>query len=326
MRKDEAVAAGEPNRASDARGRRSRREIVREVVLVVGLYMAYSATRLAASGSWDVAKAHARGIRDVEDWLHVAIEHPLNAAIAGHTWLEVVTSYWYQTMHFIVTPTILIVLFFWRPLLYRPARTALMGATVLALFGYFFFPTAPPRLLSEYVDTVSESSRFGWWPSAAEQAASGAGSVTNQVAAMPSMHVGWAVWVSLVLTVLVRRRWAKVAVWLYAATTTAVVVLTGNHWVLDAVAGAVLVLACWWFAGHHYGLWAPRKQVDAELDSLVGSLAVPHDASTAADLTAPRRTPADGLALAAAADPAGSAGSGTAAVQPADPEAETPSA
>ena len=253
-------------------GRRTRREVIREVVLVVGLYMAYSATRLAASGSWDVAKSHARGILDVERWLHIDIEHTLNTFTSQHTWFEVATSYWYQSMHYLVTPTVLVVLFLRRPLLYRPARTALLGATFLALFGYFFFPTAPPRLLGQYVDTVSESSVYGWWPSAAEQAASGANSVTNQVAAMPSMHVGWAVWVSVVLAFLVRRTWAKIAVWGYAATTTVVVVLTGNHWVLDAVAGAALVLGCWWFAGHRYGLWAPRAQVQAELDVLVGEV------------------------------------------------------
>lgn len=275
-------------------GRRTRREVVREVVLVVGLYMAYSATRLAASGSWDVAKGHARGILDVERWLRIDIEHSLNMWTSQHTWFEVATSYWYQSMHYLVTPTVLIVLFFRRPLLYRPARTALLGATFLALFGYFFFPTAPPRLLGQYVDTVSESSVYGWWPSAAEQAASGASSVTNQVAAMPSMHVGWAVWVSVVLAFLARRTWVKIAVWGYAATTTLVVVLTGNHWVLDAVAGAALVLACWWFAGHRYGLWAPRAAVEAELGELVVEVrpALTRD-EPAAD---------DGLALASAAE------------------------
>ncbi len=249
-------------------GTRTRREIIREVVLVVGLYVAYSATRLAASGSWDVARSHARGILDVERWMRIDVERAMNSWTAQHTWFEVATSYWYQSMHYLVTPTVLIVLFVRRPLLYRPARTALLGATFLALFGYFFFPTAPPRLMGGYVDTVSESSVYGWWPSAAEQAASGAGSVTNQVAAMPSMHVGWAVWVSVVLAYLARRTWARIAVWGYAATTTAVVMLTGNHWVLDAVAGAALVLACWWLAGHRYGLWAPRAQVEAELDEL----------------------------------------------------------
>lgn len=281
--------------SAPARGRRTRREVIREIVLVVGLYVAYSATRLAASGSWDVAKDHARGILDVERRLHLDVELALNTATAQHQWFEIATAYWYQSMHYLVTPTVLIVLFFRRPLLYRPARTALMGATFLALFGYFFFPTAPPRLMGEYVDTVSETSAWGWWPSAAEQAASGAGSVTNQVAAMPSMHVGWAVWVSVVLCVLVRPLWAKIAVWGYAATTTLVVMLTGNHWVLDAVAGAALVLGCWWFAGHRYGLWAPRAQVEAELDELVATTAPPSSTSASAG--------ADGLALAAASEP-----------------------
>ncbi|GEL93714.1 phosphatase PAP2 family protein [Cellulomonas composti] len=250
--------------AAPPRLRRSRGEMLRELGLVVGLYMAYSATRLAASGSWDVAKAHARGILGFERWLGIDVEHSLNHALAQHTSLEVLSSYWYQSAHFLVTPTLLVVLFFRRPTVYKPARTALIAATVLALFGYFFFPTAPPRLLGEYVDTVSESAAYGWWPTAEQQAASGANSVTNQVAAMPSMHVGWALWVSLVLAVLARRTWLKIAAFGYVTTTALVVTVTGNHWVLDAVAGAGLVLVVSWVCARSYGLWPRREPAAAE--------------------------------------------------------------
>jgi membrane-associated phospholipid phosphatase len=254
---------------------RRHREVLRELVLVVGLYAAYSATRLAATGAWDVAADHARTILDLERAMNLDIELAVNTWVSTQPWLEVATSYWYESMHYLVTLTLLVVLFFRRPLLYRPARTALLAATFVALAGYVFLPTAPPRLLGAYVDTVSESAAQGWWPSAAEQAAMGASSVTNQVAAMPSMHVGWAMWVSLVLATLTRRWWLKALAGSYVLATTFVVVVTANHWVLDAVAGAAIVAACWWFAGRSHGLWLKRGRAEAELDGLVAAVRTP---------------------------------------------------
>jgi hypothetical protein len=212
---------------------------------MVGLYVAYSATRLAVGGQWGAAREHADQLLSIERDLHIDVELWLNTLVTPVTWLAVPSSYWYATMHFIVTPALLVLLYHRHPALYRPARTALMAATLVALLGYYFFPTAPPRLVGGgYVDTLSATAAYGWWPTTAE-AAAGGGSATNQVAAMPSMHVGWALWVSIVLAALARRRWLKVLAFLYVATTTSVVVLTANHWVLDAVAGAVLVGTCW---------------------------------------------------------------------------------
>ncbi|WP_051274406.1 phosphatase PAP2 family protein [Cellulomonas sp. URHD0024] len=229
----------------------ARRAALRELALVVALYAAYSATRFVVGGDWGAARHHALQILEVERWLHIDIEQAVNHAVTPITAVSVFSAYWYATMHFIVTWTVLIVLYVRRPALYRPARTALFAATFIALFGYMFYPTAPPRLTAGFIDTVSTTSQYGWWPSAAEQAQN-ASTVTNQVAAMPSMHVGWALWVSVVLACLARRRWLKVLAFGYVATTTAVVVLTANHWLLDAVAGGALVLACWWVAGRPY--------------------------------------------------------------------------
>jgi hypothetical protein len=224
---------------------RSRTAALRELALVIGLYVAYSATRLAVGGQWGAAREHADQLLHLERDLHIDVELWLNTAVTPLTWLAVPSSYWYSTMHFIVTPAVLVLLYRRHPAIYRPARTALMAATLVALLGYYFFPTAPPRLVGGgYVDTLSATAQYGWWPSAAE-AAAGGGSATNQVAAMPSMHVGWALWVSIVLAALARRSWTKVLAFAYVATTTSVVVLTANHWILDAVAGVVLVGACW---------------------------------------------------------------------------------
>jgi len=255
----------------------ARRAALREIALVVVLYAAYSATRFVVGGDWGAARHHALDILEVEQFLHIDVEHEINHAITPITPLAVFSAYWYATMHFIVTWTVLIVLYIRRPALYRPARTALFAATFIALLGYMFYPTAPPRLTGGYIDTVAATSQYGWWPSAADQAQN-ASTVTNQVAAMPSMHVGWAFWVSLVLACLARRRWLKVLAYGYVATTTAVVVLTANHWLLDAVAGGALVFVCWWAASGQY-----RSAASAERRS-VAAIAVPEDyALTAAE-------------------------------------------
>ena len=254
----------------DAAGTFARRAAVREIALVVVLYAAYSATRFVVGGDWGAARHHAMDILEVERFLRIDVEHEINHAITPITPLAVFSAYWYATMHFVVTWTVLIVLYIRRPALYRPARTALFAATFIALLGYMFYPTAPPRLTGGYIDTVAATSQYGWWPSAAEQAQN-ASTVTNQVAAMPSMHVGWAFWVSLVLACLTRRRWLKVLAYGYVGTTTAVVVLTANHWLLDAVAGAGLVLACWWAASGQYRSAASAARRTA------ATVAVPED-------------------------------------------------
>lgn len=236
---------------------RSRRAALRELALCFGLYVLYDVTRLWARGGYPSARRHALSVLHAEQLLGIDIEHAVNHAVTPITWLSVASSYWYATMHFILTPLVLVLLYRHRFEVYRVARTALMGATFLALVGYFFFPTAPPRLLGgyDYLDTVETTSRYGWWPGAD----STGGHATNQYAAMPSMHVGWALWVSIVIALLVRRRWLKVLAFAYVATTTFVVIATGNHWVLDTVAGAVLVLACWWFAARQDRLSRPAE-------------------------------------------------------------------
>ena len=236
----------------DSAGTNARRAALREIALLVALYAAYSATRFVVGGDWGAARHHARDILAIEQFLRLDVEQVINHAITPITPLAVFSAYWYATMHFIVTWSVLLILYIRRPALYRPARTALFAATFIALLGYMFYPTAPPRLTAGYIDTVAATSQYGWWPSAAEQAQN-ASTVTNQVAAMPSMHVGWALWVSVVLACLARRRWLKILAFGYVTMTTAVVVLTANHWLLDAVAGGGLVLACWWAASRPYG-------------------------------------------------------------------------
>jgi hypothetical protein len=100
---------------------------------------------------------------------------------------------------------------------------------------------APPRMLPGYVDTLAMTAQHGWWGSDAS-APRGLGAMTNQLAAMPSLHVGWALWCAWVVFTLTRKRWVRIAALVYPLGTTLVVVGTANHYVLDAVGGALVML------------------------------------------------------------------------------------
>lgn len=171
----------------------------------------------------------------LERTLNIDIEGPLNR-IAAHTeWFAVFCNYFYALAHFVVTIGVLVWLYRRHPLQYRPLRTALYVANILALLGYWLYALAPPRFLpgEGYVDTVHA---FGTWGSYASGDLSHA---SNQFAAMPSMHIGWALWAGLALFWLARHRtirWLGIA---YPLVVLIVIMATANHFILDAVGGAI---------------------------------------------------------------------------------------
>ena len=154
--------------------------------------------------------------------------------------------YWYAAAHYVVTLTVLVWLFRKGAAHYSPARWALVVSCLIALACYLLLPTAPPRLLSGgYVDLLSLHSNAGWWGADAS-APKGMGQLTNELAAFPSLHAGWALWVALV----VRRNTTTTGCAAWPGCTrsiTAVVVIgTGNHWILDVAVGwAVVIIAMW---------------------------------------------------------------------------------
>jgi len=143
-------------------------------------------------------------------------------------------------MHYVVTPTVLIWMYRKHRAHYGPTRTALVLSTTLGLVGYLLLPTAPPRMLSHsgLQDTLADTQSYGWWGGEGS-APRGLGVLTNQFAAMPSLHVGWAIWCGALIAMYARRRWVRALGVGYPVATTIVVMATGNHYLLDAIAGAV---------------------------------------------------------------------------------------
>ncbi|MGW7264718.1 phosphatase PAP2 family protein [Streptomyces sp. NPDC054842] len=214
-----------------------------ELPLIVLVYACYSAGRLLARGDVAGAVDHGLAILRVEKVLHLNAEHPLNRLFTHHAWIGVPADFWYASLHYLVTPLILVWLFRSRAVRYRAARTWLMTSTFIGLIGFTLLPTCPPRLLAAshgFVDTMAQYSDYGWWGGEAS-APRGLGGMTNQYAAMPSLHVGWSLWCGVMLWRHGRTPAAKAAGVAYPLLTTIVVMGTANHYFLDAVAGAAVM-------------------------------------------------------------------------------------
>ncbi|MGW7363632.1 phosphatase PAP2 family protein [Streptomyces sp. NPDC054841] len=214
-----------------------------ELPLVLVVYVAYSAGRLLARGDESTAVGHGLGILGIEKDLRLNLEHPLNRLFTSTPALGIPADFAYASLHYLVTPAILIWLFRRRPAHYRAARTWLMTSTLLGLIGFTLMPTCPPRLLDAghgFVDTMAQYSSYGWWGGEAS-APRGLGGMTNQFAAMPSLHVGWALWCGVMLWRYGRGPLAKAAGVAYPLVTALVVMGTANHYFLDAAAGVAVM-------------------------------------------------------------------------------------
>ncbi|MFF5517784.1 bifunctional glycosyltransferase 87/phosphatase PAP2 family protein [Streptomyces coeruleorubidus] len=237
----------------------TRPNLLLELLLIRVTYAAYSQVRLAATGgSISAGRAEAeengRQILGLERALHIDIEHWANHTVVTIDWLRNFLDFYYESFHFGVPLTVLALLYWRRPADYRWARSALGFATLLALVGFWLYPLAPPRLMPTlgFIDTVHGVQDFS------QPDYGTLTSLTNQYAAMPSLHFGWSLWCGVVIAVLARRWWIKALGLLHPLLTLCAIVTTANHWVLDAVGGAAAVGVGF---GLVYVLTGPRPSV-----------------------------------------------------------------
>ncbi|WP_432137688.1 bifunctional glycosyltransferase 87/phosphatase PAP2 family protein [Streptomyces sp. bgisy154] len=220
----------------------TRPNLLLELLLIRVGYAAYSQVRLAAtggtiSGGRARAEAHGHEILDIESFLHLDFELAVNHWVVTVGWLREFFDFYYTSFHFIVPLAVLGLLYWRRPVDYRWARSALGLATLLALVGFWLYPLAPPRLMPglDVIDTVHGVQDFSR-PDYGTLT-----SLTNQYAAMPSLHFGWSLWCGLIIAIVAPRWWMKALGLLHPLLTATAIVATGNHWVLDAAGGAVVV-------------------------------------------------------------------------------------
>ncbi|KUO19405.1 phosphatase PAP2 family protein [Streptomyces dysideae] len=216
----------------------ARPPLVRELLLVAGLFLVYKFGRQLATGHTAEAFRNADRVWDLERAVQLPGEGSVqNLLLHGDTLVHVANTY-YAAVHFPATVAFLVWLYLRRPTHYVWARRVLAVVTAASLVVHLAFPLAPPRLLAAtgLIDTAQVYGPSVYGPPATDQ-------LSNQFAAMPSLHFGWALMVAVGLIVATRsrRRW----LWLLHPLLTLVVIVgTANHFWLDAiVASAMLGLA-----------------------------------------------------------------------------------
>jgi hypothetical protein len=233
---EESTAEGElaptrPVRRTQVQVRRA----VREIALVTVLFLAYKLGRVAAEGHIAEAMANAREVWHLERLLHLPSEYALQQATMSHEWLIKLANCYYAYVHFPVTAACLVWMWIWRPEHYVRTRRMLAWLTGAALVVHVLMPLAPPRMLSA-MGMVDTGKLFG--PSVYGTPATD--TLTNQYAAMPSLHVGWALAVAIALMGATKSKWGRL--WLlHPVVTLFVVLVTGNHYWVDAFVGTALL-------------------------------------------------------------------------------------
>ena len=209
----------------------------RELTLGLGLFALYAVVDLLHSPAREAA-AHQRG-RDLlaaERAIGLPVEEWLNEWLVPHETLRIVANYEYAVTYVVSALALLVWLYLRRPAVYSWARSTFVLLNLIAVGCFALWPVAPPRLLDNgvFVDTVrADGTIFSWGSPLVSQA--------NQMAAMPSLHIAWAVWVSVVLALLSSRWWVQGLSAVHVTVTLWVILATANHYWLDAVGGVLLV-------------------------------------------------------------------------------------
>jgi PAP2 superfamily len=212
-----------------------RRYGLTQIAVAVGAIQAYEAVRRMLHPDWTAAIANARHVETLERWAHLAGERSLQRAFLGVPYLVQAVNLFYFVGHFLFTAMFFLWLYRRSREGFRLYRDAFLAATGLALLVHWSFPTAPPRLAGIGVlDTLRLFSGI-------DIGSTHAASFYNPVAAVPSLHAAYAVGVGVGLIQFGRAWWARAAGAIYPPTVVWTVVVTGNHFVVDAVAGAAVL-------------------------------------------------------------------------------------
>jgi hypothetical protein len=281
----------------------------KEALIVGVFYVVYSGIRnrfgsntIASDGVPEAAFHNAERVIRLERALGSFHEESIQELFLAQRWFIQFWNVYYGTAHFFVTLAVFVLLYVKRADVFPQWRNTLAAMTALAIIGFAFFPLMPPRLLDQpcpapdtiqfggacvestlrpgesltfegdngfgFVDTLSVYG--GPWRFDSEEVAS----ISNQYAAMPSLHIGWSTWCALAIWPLLRRRWTKAAVLLYPVATLFCIVVTANHFWLDGV-GGLLVFAVGALIGWGMHRWNQdrldrRDMLDAMLSERSG--------------------------------------------------------
>ena len=235
----------------------------KEALIVAAFYLVYSWTRnqfgsnaIAADGVPEQAFNNAEKVIRLERFVGLYHEETLQDLFLPWRAFIQFWNTWYGTAHFFVTIVVFALLFWKRPGVFPQWRNSLAFMTALAIVGFALFPLMPPRLLDAPCDEYGgaciasglrgdpdEGASFGYVDTLAEYGGPWSfdnetmTDISNQYAAMPSMHIGWSMWCAVATWPLLRRRWQRVVVMLYPLITLFCIIVTANHYWIDGVGG-----------------------------------------------------------------------------------------
>jgi membrane-associated phospholipid phosphatase len=211
-------------------------DVLRQVALFAAAYLAYRLVRGLVEGDANAAFAHARDLISLERTMHVFVEPSVQAWASGSHFLMVVCSWLYVNAQTTVTVAALVYLYLRHNRNFYFVRNMFMVAMAIALAGYAAFPTAPPRFMPEwgFIDTVGQVTGVH-----VDAHSASLNALTNLYAAVPSMHVAFALMIGWTLARLVRWRVARVLWMLYPFLMAFVIIVTANHFIIDALLGAL---------------------------------------------------------------------------------------
>jgi membrane-associated phospholipid phosphatase len=227
-----ATAPAEWTTRAAAAGRLAGRSWRTELLLFLAAYVVYNLARWIFAGDLGAAKDHARWIFGLEQDAGVAIEGSVQQTLDSAP-VSFALSNLYLAAQLVVVPATLVWLYRRSPHLYRQLRNTVVATWLIAVPVFAAFPVAPPRLAGVGIaDTVSQQ--------ATVQLTGRSTIFYNQLAAVPSLHVGFAVAVGVAVAYALRPRWAKALALLWGPLVSLAVVATGNHYLFDIAAGLVV--------------------------------------------------------------------------------------
>jgi hypothetical protein len=221
-----------------------------EATTLLWVYAVYGLLRNFVTGSSTVAARHAIQILYLERPLGIDLGQRIRDATQDQRWVISAANVVYAS-HALVPVVVLVALYRLRPQAYVRWRNTFVVILAIGLIGFWLYPLMPPDILAgsyHFVDTTRTLSvghtplPGAFIPNPNRFDVLG---FSNPYAAMPSLHVAWALFASLAAWSLIARRWLRYSLLVYPVVMFGVVVITGNHWILDAVAGYLTVAAAY---------------------------------------------------------------------------------
>lgn len=258
-------------------------DLLVNVALLAVLWIAYSSVRRLTADEKPLAVLNAWKIVDFQNAIGLPNEARLQTFVIGHETVIRALNSFYMWGHFSITGAFLAWVFFARRHQFPVVREAMIFLTAAGLLIHTVFPLAPPRLLPSFVDT---GALFGPSPYSLDASAA-----ANQIAAMPSLHVGWSLVVAISMITLTKGRYRFLFL-IHPLLTTSAVILTANHYWTDAIVAVLLVAGAWEFSArlaHHELLQPLQSRADetgtdetgtdetSDHDQLLENRSSPHD-------------------------------------------------